>query len=55
MFELHYSVDLKKLNDDDHRDFVCTEYQLFRDMIGSILGRFNVNNNTERISIITFV
>ena len=35
-----------------HRDFVCIEYQLFRDMI---LVLYNINNNTGRNSIITFV
>ena len=39
----------------NHHDFVCIEYQLFLNMIGSILGRFNGNNNTGQISIITFV
>jgi len=37
-----------------HHDFDSIEYQLFHDMICSILSRFNVNNNTGQISIITF-
>jgi len=37
-----------------HHDFVCVEYQLFRDMIpyAIFLVLYNVNNNTGRISII---
>jgi len=38
----------------EFHDFVCIEYQHFRDMICSILRMCNVNN-TGHILIITFV
>jgi len=38
-----------------HYASVCTEYQLFHDMLCNILGIIIVNNKAGRISIITFV